>query len=158
MAKQSKSKKKSGFSIKYKMILGIGIPLVLVLAVIGAILRGQIVSTVEDLKETEIEAQTTTAREQINAFFQPFFVGAAQIADIDSIYDIVAESNLNPSAKMKDSQYFNAVMKELKEAEGNQSSALLSIAVSGAKAKQLVVSDGTVLEDLMWSPVAGISS
>lgn len=146
MAKQIK-KKKSGFSIKYKMILGIGIPLVLVLAVIGTVLRGQIVSTVENLKKAEIESQTRTASEQINAFFQPFFVGAAQIADIDSIYDMVAESNLNPSASMKDSEYFNTVIKELQEAESNQSSALLSIAVAGTKAQQLVVSDGTVLED-----------
>ena len=51
-------KKKSGFSIKYKMILGIGIPLILVLSVIGVILLKQTVSTVENLKKSEIELQT----------------------------------------------------------------------------------------------------
>ena len=84
MAKHDK-KRKSGFSIRYKMILGIGIPLILVLSVIGTVLRGQIVSTVETLKEAEIELQTKTAREEINGFFGPFFVGAAQIADIGNL-------------------------------------------------------------------------
>lgn len=112
MAKHDK-KKKSGFSIKYKMILGIGIPLILVLSVIGTVLRGQIVSTVEALKESEIELQTKTAREEINGFFQPFFVGAAQIADIDSIYALIEESNSNPSARLKNSELFRAAMAEL---------------------------------------------
>ncbi|MBR2895194.1 MAG: methyl-accepting chemotaxis protein [Oscillospiraceae bacterium] len=143
----SKQSKRGTFSIRYKMILGIGIPLILVLSVIGTVLRGQIVSTVENLKETEIELQTKTAREEINAFFQPFFVSAAQIADIDSIYDLIVESDSRPSAKIKSSENFNTAMKELQEAKENQSSALLSICVASTKGKQLVVSDGSVLED-----------
>ena len=143
----SKKSKRGTFSIRYKMILGIGIPLVLVLSVIGTVLRGQIVSTVETLKKAEINSQTQTASEEINAFFQPFFVSAAQIADIDSIYDLIAESDSRPSAKIKSSAQFNTVMDELQEAIGNYDSALLSICVAGTKAQQLAVSDGSVLED-----------
>ena len=139
--------RKSGFSIRYKMILGIGIPLIFVLSIIGAVLRGQIVSTVENLKKTEIEAQTKTAREEINAFFQPFFVGASQIADIDSIYNFFAEGDANPSAKLKNSPLFDTVMDELDEAIGNHSSALLSVCLAVTKANQMAVSDGSVLEN-----------
>ena len=146
MARHDK-KKKSGFSIKYKMILGIGIPLILVLSVIGIILYGQTVSTVEDLKKSEIELQTKTAREEINGFFQPFFVGAAQVADIDSIYDLIMESNSNPSAKLKDSELFRTAMAELQESKENFGSALLSASVASTRGKQLLVSDGSVLED-----------
>ena len=140
-------KRKSGFSIRYKMILGIGIPLILVLSIIGTVLRGQIVSTVETLKKVEINSQTQTASEEINAFFQPFFVSAAQIADIDSIYDLVKELDARPSSKMKSSAHYKAAADELMEAMGNQSSALLSICVVGTKAQQVLVSDGSVLED-----------
>lgn len=141
------NKRGSGFSIRYKMILGIGIPLVLILLAIGTILRGQIISAVEDLKETEIEAQTKTASEQINAFFQPFFIGVAQIADIDAIYDLIAESDANPAAAIKDSADYRAVVNELQEAKENQSSAVMSVAVAGTKAQQLIISDGTVMEN-----------
>ena len=65
-------KRKSAFSIKYKMILGIGIPLLLVLSVIGTVLSSQIISTVEDLKKTEIKAETQIASEEINTFFSHF--------------------------------------------------------------------------------------
>ena len=142
-----KYKQKSDFSIKYKMILGIGIPLILVLAVIGTVLRGQIVSTVETLKKAEIQSQTKTASEQINSFFQPFFVGAAQVADIDCVYNIISQSNFDPSASLKNSEHYTVVLNELREAMENQNSALLSICVAGTKAQQLLVSDGSVMED-----------
>ena len=145
MAKNNK--RTSGFSIRYKMILGIGIPLILVLSVIGVVLRGQIVSTVEDLKKAEIEAQTQTAREEINAFFQPFFVGAAHMADSDSIYDLIAESHANPSAKIKNSPLFNTVMDELEEMIGNHDAALLSVCLAAPKAYQMAVSDRSVMEN-----------
>ena len=141
------NQRNTGFSIRYKMILGIGIPLVLVLSIIGIVLRGQIVSAVEDLKKTEIEAQTKTAREQINAFFQPFFVGAAQIAGNDSVHDLIADSDARPSAKVQDSANFKAAVDELQEAASHYNSALLSICAAGAKSKVLVISDGTVMEN-----------
>ena len=140
-------KRKSAFSIKYKMILGIGIPLLLVLSVIGTALCIEITSTVEGLKRAEIQLETKTASEQINTFFQPFFVSAAQIADIDSVYDLIVESNANPTAKIKDSETFDLVMNELQQAKENQNSALLSICVASTKGKQLVVSDGSVLDN-----------
>ena len=139
--------KRSTFSIRYKMILGIGIPLVLVLATIGTILHGQISSAVENLKKSEIEALTGGAHEQIHAFFEPFFVGAAQTACNDRIYDMIAESAANPSAKIKNSTLFAAAMDELQEIASKYDSALLSICVASTKGKQLVVSDGTVMEN-----------
>ena len=140
-------KRKVGFSIRYKMILGIGIPLILVLSIIGTVLRGQIVSTVETLKRSEIQLQTQTAEEEINAFFQPFFVGAAQIADIDSIYALMEEADAHPYAKLKNSELFQAAMRELQESKENFGSALLSASVASTKGRQLMVSDGSVLEN-----------
>ena len=145
--KEKHSNHKSGFSIRYKLILGIGVPLVLVLAAIGTVLRGQVVSAVDGLKRVEIESQTNTASEQINAFFQPLLVGAAQVADIDAVYDLIAESNANPTGRMAESVLLQKAVTELSEAQSNQSDALLSICVAGTKAQQLVVSDGTVMEN-----------
>ena len=139
--------RKTGFSIRYKMILGIGIPLVIVLSIIGTVLHGQIVSVVEDLKETEIEAQTQTATQQINAFFQPFFTGSKQIAVNDRVYELIVESDANPSNKMANSALLKAAMDELKEAYGNYSSALMSIAAAGTKGQQIILSDGSVIEN-----------
>ena len=139
--------RKTGFSIRYKMILGIGIPLVIVLSIIGTVLHGQIVSVVEDLKETEIEAQTQTATQQINAFFQPFFTGSKQMAVNDRVYELIVESDANPSNKMANSALLKAAMDELKEAYGNYSSALMSIAAAGTKGQQIIISDGSVIEN-----------
>ena len=138
---------KSGFSIRYKLILGIGIPLVLVLAVIGTVLRGQVVSTVDNLKRVEIESQTNTATEQINSFFQPFFVSAAQIADTDAIYQLIEESDSQPAARITDSAYFPTAINELMQAKENQNAALLSICVAGTKSQQLIISDGSMMEN-----------
>ena len=144
----SSNQRKCGtFSIRYKMILGIGIPLILVLSIIGIILHAQIVSTVEDLKKAEIESQTQTAREQVHAFFRPFFAGAEHIADIESVYDLIAESDANPSAKLKNNPNFKNVVEDLQLALGNHDSTLQAICVASTKGKQLVVSDGSVLED-----------
>ena len=147
--KSEKSKKsgKSSFSIKYKMILGIGIPLLLVLSVIGTVLSSQITSTVETLKKSEIKAETKIAREQVNAFFQPFFATAKQLADVDAIYALMEESDANPSAKIKDSGIFYTAMNELQQAKGNSDISVLSISIASTKGKQLVVSDGSVLEN-----------
>ena len=145
--KAGKSSKKSSFSIKYKMILGIGIPLLLVLSVIGTILSSQIISTVETLKKSEIQAETRIAKEQINTFFQPFFATSRQLADVDAVYALMEESDANPSAKIKDSAIFQTAMNELQQAKGNSDSAVLSISIASTKGKQLVVSDGSVLEE-----------
>ena len=138
---------KSGFSIRYKLIFGIGIPLILVLTAIGTVLRAQTVAAVDNLKKAEIESQTNTASEQINAFFQPFLVGAAQIADTDAVYDLIAESVANPSARIAESALFQSAIAELREAQGNQSEALLSICVATPQSSQMVVSDGSVMEN-----------
>lgn len=145
--KEKKSKSGVKFSISMKMILGIGIPLIIVLAIIGTMLHSQIVSTVEELKKTEINAQVNASSEQISAYFQPLFASVAQIADIDSIYAIVEESHANPSAKMADSQYLRAAANELADAAGNQSSAVLTICAIAVKSQQLVISDGSTMEN-----------
>ena len=143
MTKRKKEKHGVGISIKYKMILGVGIPLVIVLSVIGTVLHGQIVSAVEDLKKTEINAQTKTAHEQISGFFAPYFVGVSQIADIDSIYNLIVESNLDPTYSMRNSEYFSAAVAELQEATENQAGAVMSAAVVSTKGRQIIRSDGT---------------
>ena len=137
--------RKSNFSIRYKMILGIGIPLILVLCAIGAVLRIQIVSTVDNLKKAEIESQTRAAREEINAFFQPFFSGASHIADIDSIYELVLESDTNPLASIKNSAKFSKAIEDLQAAVGNHDASLQAVCIAATKARQMVVSDGSVL-------------
>ena len=143
MVKRNKEKRSAGFSIKYKMILGVGIPLIVVLSVIGTVLRSQIVSTVEDLKKTEISAQTNAAYEQIHGFFEPYFVGVSQIADIDSVYNLIVESDQDPTYSMRNSGYFAAAVAELQEAMENQAGAVMSAAVVSAKGRQIVRSDGT---------------
>ena len=142
--KRNKQKRAAGFSIKYKMILGVGVPLVVVLSIIGIVLRGQIVSTVEELKKTEISAQTKTAYEQISGFFQPYFVGVSQIADIDGVYNLIVESDADPTYSMRNSEYFAAAVSELQEAEGNQPAEILSSAIVSTKGRQMVRSDGTL--------------
>ena len=133
--------------LRLKMILFITIPLILVLTTLSTVLQMQIRTSINTLRNTEIALHTESAAEQINGFFQPFFVGAAQVADTDAIFNLVAESHADPSARIQDSALFQAAVEELKEAQGNQSSALLSICVASTKSQQMLISDGSVMEN-----------
>ena len=142
--KRSKEKRAVVFSIKHKMILGIGIPLIAILAIIGTVLRSQMISTVEELKKTAISSQTKTAYEQIYGFFQPYFVGVSQIADTDGVYKLIEESDADPSYSMRNSTYFSAAVGELQDAEKNQTGEVMSSAIVSTKGRQMVRSDGTL--------------
>ena len=142
--RRRKEKRSAIFSIKYKMILGVGIPLVIILAIIGMVLRSQIVSSVEDLKKAEISAETKTAYQQIYGFFEPYFMGVSLIADIDGVYNLIEQSDLDPTYSMRNSEFFAEAVAELQEAEGHQAGAVLASGIVGTKAHQMVRSDGTV--------------
>ena len=145
--KKTKTSKSSFFSIRNKMILGIGIPLIVILVIIGAALRVEVASVVEDLKRTEINAQTNTASEEVSAFFQSFFVGTAHVADNDAVYNLIRDGHNNPSMNLTKSEYYAAAMAELQEIVADQNDALLTICVVSTNARQLIGSDGSLIKD-----------
>ena len=139
--------KRGILSIKFKMILGIGIPLIVVLTCIALLLRTQIVSTVEALKKIEINTQTQTAHSEINAFFQPLFVEAIQIADIDDIHDLALCADEKILLKMQEHEKYESVVAELQETMDHQSLSIQSINLISERTKQVLTNEGTVIEN-----------
>ncbi len=137
----------SSFSIRYKMILGIGIPLLLILSIVGIILRAQVVTSVETLKKIEINANTKTAESEIRAFFNPLFTEATQLATIDSIHDLVLCADEKLNMPLQEHEKFRTVLSELQEVMTHQHLSLLSICVASPRTSQLLVHDGSVLKN-----------
>ena len=60
----AKTEKKLSFGLRSKIILGITLPLIIILSILGFVLRGQMINVVESLKMKEIDAQTAAAAQQ----------------------------------------------------------------------------------------------
>ena len=147
---------KRTLKLQFKLIAGVTIPLVIILGIVGTILYTQITSVVEDLKETEIESQTFTAAEYVDAYFQPFTTTAHMIKGMDSIYALIEDSHLT-GAPFQESAYYQTAWAELQEASRNSNNGLLQAFVfSTANGDLLVDSSGAlmdasfVLEDRTW--------
>ena len=71
-------------------------------------------------------------------------MGVSLIADVDGIYNLIEQSDLDPSYSMRNSEFFAEAVAELQEAESNQVGVVLASGIVGTKARQMVRSDGTV--------------
>ena len=70
-----------GFGLRAKMIIGVTVPLVIVLSIVGAVLYHQITGIVEELKKNEIVSQTAAASEYLQGYLQPFMTGGEVTKD-----------------------------------------------------------------------------
>ena len=129
------------FGLRTKLILGITIPLVAILTIVGIVLYNQISTIVEDLKKNEIESQTVTATEYLESYFQPFMISANTLKDIAAIQDIM-QATTNTGTSFRASSYYTKALEELEAMAGNQSEGLMQLWIAGVKNNSLLTNTG----------------
>ena len=78
--------------IVQKLLIGILVPLILVLSVIGVLLGTRVSNTVEEMVRKNLTAETESAANQVNAFFQKYFGVSEMLAQSRIVVDIVADT------------------------------------------------------------------
>ncbi|MBP1577224.1 MAG: HAMP domain-containing protein, partial [Oscillospiraceae bacterium] len=153
--KKANAAAKVGFGLRAKMIIGVTVPLVIVLSIVGAVLYQQITGIVVELKKNEIVSQTAAASEYLQGYLQPFMTGAEVTKDIDAIKDIVADTE-KTGEFFKKSSFFGKAAAELKNATENQNAGIMQMFIFGVKNGNVLISDGSttdntfVLADRDW--------
>ena len=146
-APEVSGQKKIRFGVKAKIIAGILIPLIVVLVATSELLNMKIISIMDDLKQEDISAQTGAAAQAVGAYFEPYFISAGILGDVDGIQELVKEVEAeSPSFNFKNSLEYSKVLAELKDAEKNLGVGLKSVWMGTVKNSQVMQSDGYVTD------------
>ena len=153
----AKTEKKLSFGLRTKIIMGITLPLIIILSVLGFVLRGQMGNVVESLKMKEIDAQTAAAAQQADTYFRPFFTTSRVVGDMDCIRELLSQAQAGgKNFRFENSEIFKEVLAEMTDAASNQDVGLQSVWLGGVVNSQLVASDGSysdasfVISDRPW--------
>lgn len=136
------SKRRVG--LRGKMILGITIPLIAILFIVGIILYAEVSDIVEDMKEADIQAQTDVGNSEITNFFLPFITNTQAGASVDSIQSIIEESNVMGQRFNVFTDLYPAAFAELEDLHSNQDGSAQMTWFCGVRNNMLVNSDGSV--------------
>ena len=144
-------------SLSLTMILGITIPLILILTIVGFVLHAGVVGVVEDLKKRDINSQTLKVSSQVNTYFGPFFNTAQMLSGNNVIENLLEESTMRGEGfDMHKSTMFRKAINELGQASSLKSTGLKAVWIGCVANSQVVSSDGTssepgfVIQDRPW--------
>ena len=110
--------------IVQKLLIGILVPLILVLSVIGVLLGTRVSNTVEEMVRKNLTAETESAANQVNAFFQKYFGVSEMLAQSRIVVDIVADTE---KQQMADSAYYTDLLHELQGIQAYYGGEALSV-------------------------------
>ena len=94
----TKGKKKYSFKVLQKLLIGILMPLIIVLIVVGILLNSQVINTISTIEGDYLSAETKRGAEQINGYFEKYF----GIVETASKLDKVSEALQNWQAETFD--------------------------------------------------------
>ena len=153
----AKTAKKLSFGLRTKIILGITLPLIIILNILGFVLRTQVSDVVESLKMKEIDAQTTAAAQQADTYFRPFFTTSRVVGDMNCVRELLSQAQAGgKSFRFENSEIFHEVLAEMTDAASNKDVGLQSVWLGGVANSQLGASDGSysdasfVISDRPW--------
>ena len=126
--------------IVQKLLIGILVPLILVLSVIGVLLGTRVSNTVEEMVRKNLTAETESAANQINAFFQKYFGVSEMLAQSRIVVDIVADTE---KQQMADSAYYTDLLHELQGIQAYYGGEALSVWLTDIGGGEVLLSDGT---------------
>ena len=121
MSAPKKEKHGLTYGLTVKIIGGVCLPLIIVLNVMGTFVTSEIVEIVDSLKSKDIQTQTVSASNETLHYFEPFFMSANTVADMDAVeqlFETVEQQTLAYE------QYLAAPVKpqapEVSEGEGQE--------------------------------------
>ena len=126
--------------IVQKLLIGILVPLILVLSVIGVLLGTRVSNTVEEMVRKNLTAETESAANQVNAFFQKYFGVSEMLAQSRIVVDIVADTE---KQQMADSAYYTDLLHELQGIQAYYGGEALSVWLTDIGGGEVLLSDGT---------------
>ena len=144
---QNTPKKVRRSSLTRTLILGITIPLVLILTLVGVVLRSGITHVVEDLKYRDINAQTSKAAAEANVYFSPFFNTAKVLSMNDKVQILLSESvSKGADYDFASSPHYFKALRELQNVISVQGQGLKAIWLAGVTNSQAITSNETVTD------------
>ena len=122
------------------MLIGILVPLIVVLSVIGVLLGGQVSNTVEEMMRKNLTSQTVSAANQVEAFFQKYYGVTEMLAQSRVVVNIVADTQ---KPQLSESAYYADLLAELQGIQAYYGGEALSVWLTDIGAGEVLLSDGT---------------
>ena len=145
-AKETKEKSLR-FGLKTKIIAGILLPLVVILIVTSTALSRKVVSIVDTLKTEDIASQSNAAAQAVETYFEPYFVSAKILGNINQVGVLLREVDRHPTDfSFKSSTEYPPTLLELKDAEKSLGEGIKSVWLGAVRNSQVMQSDGYVTD------------
>lgn len=138
---QLATKKQIRFGIVQKLLLGILIPLAAVLVLIGIFLGVQSSSTVNEVMNAELDAETETAANQVDGFFQQYYGGAESLAASQAVRNLLTDP---AGGSLTTRGMYTTVLGTLRQIQQNNVEDLDFVWLADLKTGQVLQSDGTL--------------
>ena len=142
--KQGALKEKRRTRLTLTMILGITVPLIIILSLVGVLLQSIITKEVKSMKFANLDVQTEEVAGRSEAYFAPFFNTTRVLGVNDGIQTLLRDAEEKGSSFIFQSSpnYYRA-MHEMEKAISVQQQGLKSIWLAGISNNQVMSSDGT---------------
>ena len=138
-----KKEKNFRLGVVGKLLIGIIIPLIIIQSSLGVVTTIQVNNTVSHVKSDNIYNQINAAANQVQEYFDKFFVAIEFVKGRSSIRDILTETELStPDFRFENSENFSVVMDVLRAAHKIVGNNVQGVWVSGVKNSQVIQSDG----------------
>ena len=126
--------------IVQKLMIGILLPLILILGIIGVLLGRTSSGIVEELVSENLTAQTTAAANQVDAFFQKYYGVAEMLSQSGVVVHVVSDT---AKQQLADSTYYADLLQELRSTQSNYQDEVLSTWLTDLGAGEVLLSDGS---------------
>ncbi len=144
-AKQTSGTRRLGVS--GKLILNMAIPTGVILTLLTIVLVMVTTTTIHGLKNKDIETQLEDVSEQVEQYFEPYFVSEAFISGQTSVKQILGEMQREPSSyRFETSEYYREALKDLERAASISGDAVEGVWLAGVKNSEYMQSDGYVTD------------
>lgn len=128
------------FGIVQKLMIGILLPLILILSIIGALLGSTSSRIVEDLVGESLTSQTSAAAKQVDTFFQKYYGVSEMLSQSAVVVNVVSDTT---KQQLIDSTYYSDLLKELQATQSFYQDDVHSAWLTDIGAGEVLLSDGT---------------
>lgn len=138
-----KQKRQFRLGVNGKLLMGIGVPILVILVVLEIVITSQVTSVTSKIKTENISNQIQAASSQVEEYFQKFIVSGKILANRRTIKTLLEEAEAADSNfRFQTSEEYANVIKDLNQAQSVQGSVVQGVWVTGIKNSQLIQSDG----------------
>ena len=139
--KEESSKRRVKIGIGLKLVIGIVIPLILVLAIVGSVLENKMRTNTDQLMKKNIKSQAQVGEWCLQSFLNQYFANAEVMSQTNDIHNVIKEVSKKKIAFKQAKSYQNAY-EELKRIQNLHSDTIRAIWIGELTNNQIMKSDG----------------